>query len=299
MAGVTLGLLVVGGVALGVTLSGSSAPAHHRIRTEAPTTSSSSTSSTTSTSLTTPTTSSTPSTSAPVASSFTPIGFTPTPGLLAGKVVGVDPGHNGKNYTDPTFLNKQIFNGVNYEGCDTTGTETDSGYSEAQFNFNVATYLRSDLEADGATVVMTRTSNTGVGPCVTTRAQILNNAGADVAVDIHADGGPTTGRGFAVLEPVADGPNDAIVGPSESLGALVVSHFLTTGIPTSNYDGTNGVDFRNNLAGLNLATEPKILIECGNMKNPIDAALLVTPAFQQSAAAALAQAVIAFLTTNS
>jgi N-acetylmuramoyl-L-alanine amidase len=218
---------------------------------------------------------------------------------LAGKVVGVDPGHNGKNYTDPTFLNKQIFNGVNYEGCDTTGTETDSGYSEAQFNFNVATYLRSDLEADGATVVMTRTSNTGVGPCVTTRAQILNNAGADVAVDIHADGGPTTGRGFAVLEPVADGPNDAIVGPSESLGALVVSHFLTTGIPTSNYDGTNGVDFRNNLAGLNLATEPKILIECGNMKNPIDAALLVTPAFQQSAAAALAQAVIAFLTTNS
>ena len=60
--------------------------------------------------------------------------------------------------------------------CDTTGTATDSGYTEAQYNFNVATYLEQDLEAEGAQVVMTRTNNSGVGPCVTTRAAIINEA---------------------------------------------------------------------------------------------------------------------------
>ena len=69
-----------------------------------------------------------------------------------------------------------------------------------------------------------------------------------------------------------------------------------TGEPYSSYDGVNGLQPRNDLAGLNLTTVPKVLIECGNMRNATDAALLVTPAFQQQAAAAMAQAVTQFLT---
>jgi N-acetylmuramoyl-L-alanine amidase len=38
-----------------------------------------------------------------------------------------------------------------------------------------------------------------------------------------------------------------------------------------------------------------VLIETGNMRNATDAALLVTPAFQQSAAAAMAQAITTYL----
>ena len=33
------------------------------------------------------------------------------------------------------------------EPCNTTGTETDGGYAEAQFNFDVATDLAADLRA--------------------------------------------------------------------------------------------------------------------------------------------------------
>ena len=84
---------------------------------------------------------------------------------------------------------------------------------------------QADLEAEGATVVMTRPNNDGVGPCVTTRAAIINDAHADVAVDIHADGGPTTGRGFAVLEPVADGPNNAVIASSAAFGSLLRDTF--------------------------------------------------------------------------
>jgi N-acetylmuramoyl-L-alanine amidase len=214
---------------------------------------------------------------------------------LGGKIVGIDPGHNGLNWTDTAYINQPIWNGQEYEACDTTGTATDGGYTEAQYNFNVATYLQRDLEAEGAQVVMTRTNNSGVGPCVTTRAAIINDAHANVAVDIHADGGPPGGRGFAVLEPVADGPNNAVITSSLQFAAIMRDDFLRTGMPISTYDGMDGLQPRNNLAGLNLTTVPKVLIECGNMRNATDAAMLVTPSFQQAAAATMAQAITAFL----
>ena len=219
---------------------------------------------------------------------------------LAGKVVGIDPGHDGLNASAPAVIDQPVFNGTGYEPCDTTGTATDGGYTEAQYNFNVATYLEADLEAEGATVVLTRSSNDGVGPCVTTRAAIINGAHADVAVDIHADGGPPAGRGFTILEPVADGPNDAVVASSAAFASVLRAAFLAgTPMPVSDYDGVDALLPRNDLAGLNLTTVPKVLIECGNMRNATDAALLVTPSFQQAAAAAMAQAITEFLTGQS
>jgi N-acetylmuramoyl-L-alanine amidase len=219
-----------------------------------------------------------------------------TPLPLAGETVGIDPGHNGRNYTDLSFLDRQVWNGRTPEDCDTTGTATDGGYTEALFNFQVAGYLRADLVRDGARVVMTRTSNNGIGPCVNQRAAIINASHADVAVDIHADGAPSWGRGFTVLEPVADGPNDGVIASSARLAADVRAAMLDgTAMPVSNYDGTDGTKLRDDLAGLNLTTVPKILIEVGNMKNPADAAMLTSAAFQQQVAAVLLRAIVMFL----
>jgi N-acetylmuramoyl-L-alanine amidase len=219
-------------------------------------------------------------------------------GALAGKVVGIDPGHNGLNGGDPGFIDQPVYNGTGDEPCDTTGTETASGYTEAEFNFNVATDLQADLEAEGATVVMTRTNNDGVGPCVTTRAAIINDAGANVAIDIHADGAPPSGSGFSVLEPVADGPNDGVIASSSTFGSQLRDAFAAgTGMPVADYGGAvDGLVPRDDLAGLNLTTVPKVLIECGNMQNAGDAALEVTPSFQQAAADAMARAITEFLT---
>jgi N-acetylmuramoyl-L-alanine amidase len=216
---------------------------------------------------------------------------------LAGKTVGIDPGHNGLNYTDPAFLGKQIWNGREFENCNTTGTQTANGYSEAQFNFNVATYLAADLRRDGARVVLTRWNNHGIGPCVNRRAQIINAAHPDVAIDIHADGGPTWGRGFTVLEPVADGINNKIISSSLLFGSYVHSAFLTyTPLRPSDYYGHDGYIFRDNLAGLNLTRVPEVLIECGNMPNRADAALLTSASGQMRIARALEAAIIRFLT---
>ena len=245
-----------------------------------------------------------PRTTSPVPSATTgthqPAGQQADPGSaatpLAGQTIGIDPGHNGGNATDPAFINSIIWNGRENETCDTTGTQTDGGYTEATFNWNVARYLRADLRRAGARVVMTRHGNNGVGPCVTSRAHILNRAGASDALDIHADGGPAWGRGFTVLEPVADGPNDGIITASARLGNDVRSALLKyTSMPVSNYDGQDGLVSRNDLAGLNLATEPKVLIECGNMRNSTDAQLLTAPWFQRRLARALEAALLTFL----
>jgi N-acetylmuramoyl-L-alanine amidase len=216
---------------------------------------------------------------------------------LAGKVIGIDPGHNGANGTDPSYIDHLIWNGRESETCDTTGTQTDSGYTEARFNFNVAMHLRADLRRAGARVVLTRTSNDGVGPCVNRRARILNAAHADVAIDIHADGGPPWGRGFTVLEPVADGPNNKVIAPSQRFGADVRAAMLgDTSMPVSDYYGHGGIQFRDDLAGLNLTTVPKVLIESGNMRNAVDAGLLTSGSFQRRLAAAFAAAITRFLT---
>ena len=223
--------------------------------------------------------------------------FPPTGrGILDGKVVLVDPGHNGGNFNAPSVINRLIWNGRETETCDTTGTETDGGYTEALFNWHVALYLTADLRAEGATVVLTRTSNTGVGPCVTERAAIGNAAHANAAVSIHADGGPPGGRGFAILEPVADGINNTIVGPSAVLGVDLRTAFEKgTREPVSSYDGINGIQPRDDLAGTNLSRVPKVFIECANMRNTADAALAASARWQARAARAIAAGLAAFL----
>jgi N-acetylmuramoyl-L-alanine amidase len=189
-----------------------------------------------------------------------------------------------------------VWNGREEEACDTTGTETDAGYTEALFNWRVARFLAADLRRDGATVVMTRHSNHGVGPCIDRRARIIDAAHADVAVDIHADGGPPAGRGFAILEPVRDRVNRHIIKASARFGWIVRRELLAmTRMPTSTYDGRNGIVKRSDLAGLNLATQPKVLIECGNMRNAQDARMLTSAGFQRRIAAAFTAAIVDYL----
>ena len=125
---------------------------------------------------------------------------------LAGLTVVIDPGHDGGNGADPGYIDRPIDGGGFTEPCDTTGTETDNGYTEHAFNFDVALRAQALLAGRrGRRVVLTRSTDTGVGPCVNVRAAIANDLHADVAVSIHADGGPPGGSGFAVDTPVAGG----------------------------------------------------------------------------------------------
>src|SRR5436190_5152363 len=118
---------------------------------------------------------------------------------LAGKTIVINPGHNGANWAHPGEINRLVDAGGFRKACDTTGTATAGGYSEAAYSFDVAIRLADILRREGARVVLTRTSNHGVGPCINERAAIGNRVHADAAISIHADGGPAAGRGFHVI----------------------------------------------------------------------------------------------------
>jgi N-acetylmuramoyl-L-alanine amidase len=216
---------------------------------------------------------------------------------VSGKTIVIDPGHNGGNAAHPEIINKPVPMGTGMKPCDTTGTETNGGYTEAAFTFDVALRLQALLKAAGAKVVMTRTDNTSVGPCVDKRAAIGNDAHAAVAISIHGDGAPAGGHGFHVMEPKKVGaPSDAIIASSNQLALKVRdSYRARTGIPTSTYIGTNGINPRADMAGLNLSVVPKVLVECGNMRNAGDAAFMTSTTGRQKIAEGLAGGLAAFL----
>jgi N-acetylmuramoyl-L-alanine amidase len=211
--------------------------------------------------------------------------------------VVLDPGHNGGNARHPVEIGRLVDVITQWKACDTTGTQTASGYPEWDFNFDVAQRTGKLLTADGMKVVFTRTSNDGWGPCITERAAIGNRAGAAVALAIHADGGPVSGRGFHVIEPaLVPGHNDAIIEPSGRLGTAIRTAYRDgTKLPYSTYTGTEGRSVRDDLGGLNLSRVPKVFIECGNMRNATDAALLTDPNFRQKIARALTEGIKTYL----
>jgi N-acetylmuramoyl-L-alanine amidase len=218
---------------------------------------------------------------------------------LEGKVIVLDPGHNGGNYRHPEIINRQVDVLTEKKACDTTGTSTNNGYSEAAFTWDVSTRLAKILRERGATVKLTRSNNTGVGPCITERAAIGNKAGADAAISIHADGAGPRDHGFHIIMPKKiNGPVDKVVAKSSRLGIDVRDAYRKgTGIPYSTYIGRNALDYRKDLGGLNLSTVPKIFIETGNMRNAGDAAKLSSPAFRQRIAVALANGLQHYLGT--
>jgi N-acetylmuramoyl-L-alanine amidase len=216
---------------------------------------------------------------------------------LSGAVIVVDPGHNGRNWAHPREIGRLVAAGTLQKPCDTTGAATNGGYPEAAFTFDVALRLRRLLEAAGARVVLTRTTNAGWGPCIDERAAIANRARADAAISIHADGGPPGGRGFHVIyPPPIPGLTDDIATSSYRLAIAVrATYARVTGLPYAAYIGRDGLDRRSDLGGLNLSDVPKVFLEAGNMRNGADASLLASPSFRQRIARALALGLAGFL----
>ncbi|MEU1323250.1 N-acetylmuramoyl-L-alanine amidase [Streptomyces microflavus] len=218
-------------------------------------------------------------------------------GPLTGRTVVIDPGHNPRNREHTKEINEKVDIGTGRKECDTTGTSTDAGYPEARFTLDVSHRLRELLQAQGARVLLTHDEDRPFGPCIDERARIGNEAKADAVVSVHADGSAVGNRGFHVILPAAvkggGADTSKIVKSSADLGARIAGHFVrTTGSAPSNYiGGGTGLDTRNDLGGLNLSTVPKVFVECGNMRDPKDAALLTSASWRQKAAQGMADGI--------
>lgn len=216
------------------------------------------------------------------------------PAALTGKVVFLDPGHSGAN---DDSINTQVPTGRGgTKNCQTTGTNTDAGFPEHTFNWEVASLVKSELESQGATVVLSRPDDVSVGSCVDARAEAANSSGADVVVSIHADGAAAGAEGFHVCYS-APPLNTVQAGPSVTFAETMRDSLVTAGLTPSTYIGDGGLAPRADLTGLNLSQRPSILVELGNMRNADEAARMTSPDGQQEYATAVTSGVTAFLTT--
>jgi N-acetylmuramoyl-L-alanine amidase len=90
-------------------------------------------------------------------------------------------------------------------------------------------------------------------------------------------------------------PGGPEIGRASRRLAAFVRDALTQVEPVSTYLGTNGLNARSDLAGLNLNTVPAVYVECGNMRNATDAALMSSPQGRQAIADRLAGGLLSFL----
>jgi N-acetylmuramoyl-L-alanine amidase len=221
-------------------------------------------------------------------------------GPLDGRVVVIDPGHQLGNHNFPSQINKPVPSGGFDKPCNTTGTSTNGGYPEATFTWKTALRLRAKLVKAGATVILTRHSNSESkwGPCVDVRGRAGNKQHADLKISIHGDGSYAAGaRGFHVIYPPDRAPwTDDIHAASEKAALVLRGAMEDKGFAVANYiAGGDGLDERSDLGTLNLSDVPTVMIECGNMRNSADAALMTSPKGQARYAAAMALAVRRYL----
>ena len=208
-----------------------------------------------------------------------------SPGLidlrpLAGLVIALDPGHQLGN-GDPRFstqMSQTKFNGNAVKGCNTTGTETPSGYPESTFTWKVALRVKHRLEHQGATVRMTRPDNSPDmwGPCVWKRGAFGTKVGADFEVSIHGDGAPASGRGFFIYTPaLIEGWTDDIAASSLRAAHRMHDAMVAAGATSSTYI-SGGIATTPEMTTLNFSDIPIVLIEMGNMRNAQEAAVMET-----------------------
>jgi N-acetylmuramoyl-L-alanine amidase len=211
---------------------------------------------------------------------------------VAGMTVALDAGHNAVN---DASINEQVPNGRGgTKACNTSGTAADDGYAEHAFNWAVVGLINGSLNQMGVRTGLTRGDDSSTGPCVDERAAQANAIHPDAIVSIHADGGPPSGSGFHVN--YSSPPlNDAQSGGAIQLAHTMRDALVQAGFHPATYIGSDGLYGRDDLAGLNLAQYPAVLVELGNMKNADDAARMESADGRAKYADAVTQGIVSYL----
>jgi N-acetylmuramoyl-L-alanine amidase len=212
----------------------------------------------------------------------------PTP-ADTGLLVVIDPGHQavadaGLEPVGPgsTEMKAKVSSG-------TAGVVT--GTPESELNLSIGLKLRDALEAEGIQVVMTRATN-DVNISNVQRAQLANQADADLFVRVHADGSPNASTaGIHVLYPASiAGWTDDIAAASEQAATLMLQE-LVAATGAANL----GLVARSDMSGFNWSDVPAIIPEVGYMTNAAEDRLMATAAYQDKIVQGLTKAILSYL----
>ena len=209
-------------------------------------------------------------------------------GELHGLIIGIDPGHQAHSNSELEPVAPGSSEQKKKVSSGTSGTI--SGVREHEVNLAVGLLLRDLLEAEGATVIMTR-ETADVDISNAERAQIFNAYQVDLGLRIHCNGSEDESvQGAFMLVPTENPFQEDCIRAAET---ILSAYGAVTGI---NID--RGLTFRSDQTGFNWCERPVVNIEMGHMTNPEEDRKLTELDFQVKMAEGLYQGILAFFTEH-
>ncbi|MDD3242802.1 MAG: N-acetylmuramoyl-L-alanine amidase [Eubacteriales bacterium] len=202
---------------------------------------------------------------------------------LSGLVIGLDPGHQKKANSDKEPVSPGSSDMKKKVSSGTQGRFTK--VPEYEVVLDVALLLRDKLEAQGATVVMTRETN-DVDISNVERAKLFNKSKTDYALRLHCNGSENAEKhGAFVLYPAKRDFTDAC----EKAGQLLIDAFCKE-TKAQNL----GIVPRSDQTGFNWSDRMILNIEMGHMTNEKEDHLLVDSAYQEKMAQGILDGILAY-----
>lgn len=206
-----------------------------------------------------------------------------------GKIIVIDPGHSSvmPDGSEPLGPGSS-----EYKAADAIGTSgISTGVMEYELTLQLSLKLKSVLETQGYTVILTRESSDVAVSCVQ-RAETANNAGADAYIRIHANGSDDSSAQGAMTICITP-QNPYIAEQYQSSHAL--SEAIVNNLSNSTGCENDGVWETDSMSGNNWSKVPTTIVEVGYMTNPQEDVLLATDDYQNQVVQGIAAGVGQYL----